>query len=103
MVSVTCDRDNEVLRQMAAKYVWWKSPDEAMRHPRRIITQVMNIGDYGDVQRMTHALSDAALKDALAQAEAGELSERSWVYWHLRLGLCSIQENCPPLPVRRIQ
>lgn len=58
---------------MAAKYIWWKSPDEAMRHPRRIITQVMDIGDYGDVRTMAHALGDAALKGALAAAEAGEL------------------------------
>jgi len=92
-----------VLRQLAAKYIWWKMPDEAVRYPRRIITQVMNIGDYGDVQAMAHALGDAVLKDALATTEAGELSERSWVYWHLRLGLCSTPEDCPPLPARRVQ
>lgn len=88
---------------MAAKYIWWKTPDEAMRYPRRVVTQVMNIGDYSDVQMLVHALGDGAFKDALAAAEAGELSERSWLYWHLRLGLCSTQEGCPPLPVRRIQ
>jgi predicted amidohydrolase YtcJ len=93
----------ETLRRMAAKYIWWKTPDEAMRYPRRVITQVMNIGDYSDVQTLVHALGDDALKDALAAAEAGELNEKSWVYWHLRLGLCSTQERCPPLPERRVQ
>jgi predicted amidohydrolase YtcJ len=95
--------DVQTLRRMAAKYIWWKTPDEAMRYPRRVVTQVMNIGDYGDVQTLFHALGDAAFRDALAAAEAGELSEKSWIYWHLRLGLCSTQEACPPLPMRRVQ
>jgi len=93
----------DILSQMAAKYIWWKTPDEAMRHPRRVITQVMNIGDYGDVQDLAHALGNEALKDAMCGAEAGEFSEKSWVYWHLRLGLCPPQEASPPLPVRRVQ
>ena len=88
---------------MATKYIWWKTPDEAMCYPRRIVTQVMNIGDYCDVQALVHAIGDHAFIDALAKAEAGELSERSWVYWHLRLRLCATQEKCPPLPVRRVQ
>ena len=91
------------LRQMAAKYIWWKTPDDAMRYPHRVITQVMNIGDYGDVQTMVYALDKDVLKEALATAEAGEFSEKSWVYWHLRLGLCHSFEACPALPVRRVQ
>ena len=30
------------LKELARKYVWWKSPDEALRTPQRIIAQVMN-------------------------------------------------------------
>ena len=93
----------DVLRQMATKYIWWKTPDEAMRYPRRVITQVMNMGDYGDVQTMVHAIGNEALKEALRNAEAGELSEKSWVYWHLRLGLCRPDGSSPPLPVRRVE
>ncbi|MGH8296179.1 MAG: hypothetical protein ACRETZ_11900 [Steroidobacteraceae bacterium] len=93
----------DVLKQMAAKYIWWKTPDEAMHYPRRVITQVMNIGDYGDVQGLVHALGEEALKKALRGAEAGEFSEKSWVYWHLRLRLCPVEEPCQPMPVRRVQ
>jgi hypothetical protein len=75
----------DVLRSMATRYVWWKTPDEALRYPRRIVTQVMDIGDYRDVQKLAHA-------------EAGELSEKSWIYWHLRLGL-----EVRPMPVRRVE
>jgi hypothetical protein len=83
---------------MAARYVWWKTQDEALKQPRRVIAQVMNIGDYRDVQTLARAVGDEALKDALTRAEAGEFSEKSWVYWHLRLGL-----NRPPMPARRVE
>lgn len=89
---------DSVLRQLAAKYIWWKTPEEAMQYPRRVVAQVMNLGDYGDVQEMVHAVGDEVLKEALRRAEAGEFSEKSWVYWHLRLGL-----PCPSMPVRRVQ
>lgn len=93
----------DLLTKLAAKYIWWKTPDEAMRYPRRVITQVMNIGDYGDVQDLAHALGNEALIEALRRADAGEFSEKSWVYWHLRLGLCPPQGSTPPRPVRRVQ
>jgi hypothetical protein len=40
----------EALKPFAGKYVWWKMPDEAVTMPERVIAQVMNIGDYSDVQ-----------------------------------------------------
>jgi len=36
------------LKQFAAKYIWWKTPEEAVARPERVIAQVMNIGDYDD-------------------------------------------------------
>jgi hypothetical protein len=83
---------------MAARYVWWKTPEEALKHPRRVIAQVMNIGDYRDVQSLANAVGGEALKDALMRAEVGEFSEKSWIYWHLRLGL-----ERPPMPVRWVE
>ena len=38
----------QVLRAMAARYIWWKTPDEALLYPQRIAAQVMNIGDFED-------------------------------------------------------
>lgn len=29
--------NDEPLLRLAAKYIWWKTPDEAIRHPRRVI------------------------------------------------------------------
>ncbi|MGA8530240.1 MAG: hypothetical protein WB622_11030, partial [Acidobacteriaceae bacterium] len=42
--------DPELLEKFARKYVWWKTAKEAMAHQDRIVIQVMNLGDYEDVQ-----------------------------------------------------
>jgi len=92
-----------LLHQLAARYIWWKTPDEALRYPVRILAQVMDIGDYEDVQRMVDAFGDEVLQSVLRHAEAGQFSPRSWAYWHYRLGLAAPQgPDVPPMPVRRI-
>jgi len=53
--------DRKILKRLAAKYIWWKAPDEALLYPERVVAQVMNIGDYDDVQMLaesTQRLSD---------------------------------------------
>jgi hypothetical protein len=93
--------DEELLNKMAGKYIWWKSPEEALRTPQRIIAQVMNVGDYRDVQMLAKQLGDEPLRQAIAHAEPGQFNERSWHYWHYRLGLAEIDE-IPPLPARTL-
>ena len=95
-------RERELLRQLASKYVWWKTPDEALRMPDRIAAQVMNIGDYDDVLRLADVMGDDYLRHVLANAEAGQLNERSWHYWHYRLGMAK-PGKVPPLPKRRVR
>lgn len=90
----------ELLRQFARKYIWWKSPEDAIAMPERMIAQVMNIGDYSDVQRLASHVGESVLRDILTHAEAGQFNERSWAYWHYRLGLAS-PDHVPALPVRR--
>jgi hypothetical protein len=82
------------------KYVWWKTPDEAVSMPLRVIAQVMNIGDYADVQALAAEVGDDVLREVLSFAEAGQFNERSWSYWHYRLGLASV-DNVPALPGRK--
>jgi hypothetical protein len=93
--------DEELLNKMARKYIWWKSPEAALRTPQRIIAQVMNVGDYRDVQMLAKQLGDGPLRQAIAHAEIGQFNERSWHYWHYRLGLADLGE-VPPLPSRTL-
>ena len=92
--------NQEGLKPLASKYVWWKTPEEAVAMPERVIAQVMNIGDYPDVQTLVTQVGDDVLREVLAHAEAGQFNERSWAYWHYRLGLASA-DHVPPLPVRK--
>lgn len=92
--------DTALLKHLAKRYVWWKTPEQALVFPRRVIAQVMDIGDYQDVLAMAAQLGDEQLKDVLAHAEAGQFSPRSWAYWHYRLGLAEV-DQVPPVPTRR--
>lgn len=65
-----------------------------------LVCQVMNLGDYEDVQILAKHVGDAALRDALTHAEAGQFNERSWAYWHYRLGLTDL-DHVPPMPTLR--
>lgn len=92
------------LTQLAQKYVWWKSPDEAMRFPRRVAAQVMNLGTWDDAVAMIDAVGEDFLRDVLRNADAGALDARSWHYWHYRLGIAEYGVNpVPPMPTRKIE
>ena len=92
--------DQDALKSFAGKYVWWKTPDEALAMPERIVAQVMNIGDYNDVQTLANQVGDDYLRKVLANAEIGQFTERSWTYWHYRLGL-ALPGQIPAMPARR--
>lgn len=90
-----------LLRSLARRYVWWLSPGEALARPNFIATQVMEMGDYDDVLKLEATLGREALVRALREAEPGRLSERSWIYWHHRLGVAG--RWIPPLPQRTMR
>lgn len=92
--------DQDALRRFAGKYVWWKTPDEALATPERVVAQVMNIGDYDDVQALANQVGDDCLREVLAHAEIGQFTERSWTYWHYRLGPAR-PGQVPAMPTRR--
>jgi hypothetical protein len=94
-------RAARTIRKMASKYIWWKTPDEAAASPERVLAQVMNIGDYDDVQTIASQIGNDALRDVLTHAEIGQFNQRSWFYWHYRLGLATL-EHVPPMPTRRL-
>jgi hypothetical protein len=89
----------DALKRLAAKYIWWKTPDEAVATPDRMIAQVMDIGDYRDVQALARLVGDHALARVLSEAEPGTFRDRSWAYWHYRLGLATL-DTLPPQPKR---
>lgn len=93
--------DDALLKYLAGKYVWWKSPEEAARMPERVAAQVMNLGDYEDVQTLAKQVGDDYLRNVLRNAEIGQFNARSWTYWHYRLGMAK-PGQVPPMPKRRV-
>lgn len=93
--------DRESLVFLAGKYIWWKSPEDAAAQPERVIAQVMNIGDFEDIQRLEALAGPEMLTRILAHAEIGQFTPRSWSYWHYRLGIAGLDE-VPALPSRRL-
>jgi hypothetical protein len=91
------------LRRLAARYVWWKTPEEAMQFPHRVAAQVMNLGTWEDLTELADVAGEDYLRGVLQNAEAGQLNARSWHYWHYRLGLAEYGARpVPPMPVRKM-
>jgi hypothetical protein len=91
------------LQRLAPKYVWWKTPEEAMLFPDRVAAQIMNIGIWEDITALIEAAGEDYLRNVLQASEIGQLNPRSWHYWHYRLGLAQPGSSpVPPMPVRKI-
>jgi len=90
-----------LLIQLASRYIWWKSPEEAVDFPKRVMAQVMELGNYEDVLQLTQTAGPASLKDVILTAEAGWFSPESWHFWNYRLDLCEVG-HVPPLPQKKI-
>lgn len=91
--------DTQVLESLARRYMWWQTPAESARMPQRVIAQVMDIGDYADVEVLAAQVGETTLREVLRSAQPGQLRPRSWAYWHYRLGLSRVGQ-VPPLPTR---
>lgn len=88
------------LREAAARYIWWDTPDVALRRPLRVVAQVMDTGDFEDIVRLMSVLGRTPFREAIAKAEPGWFSPRAWHYWHYRLGLAPLGGPVPDLPRR---
>lgn len=92
------------LKALSTRYVWWKTPDEAMRFPDRVAAQVMNLGAWEDALQLLEAAGEDYLRGILQHAEAGQLNARSWHYWHYRLGMAEFGSRpVPPMPLRKVE
>jgi hypothetical protein len=85
------------LRQLAAKYVWWQTPEVTLGRPHYLLCQLMTLGTEDDVRAARQWVGDAAFIDALEHAPPGVMDARSWNYWHLFYG-----RPTPPLPERPV-
>jgi hypothetical protein len=88
------------LLAMAAKYIWWKTPNEAILFENRVLAQIMNIGDFEDEMNLISLIGKDRLKETIQQAEAGWFSPQSWAFWHRILHITPLNAEVPNLPKR---
>jgi len=72
----------------------------AFRRPERIAAQVINMGDYDDVQDLVNVGGKAFLQRVLRSVEIGQFNASALHYWHYLLGLADLR-TVPPLQTRR--
>ena len=99
--AVSTQRRDFLLR-MAKSYIWWKSPEEAIESPARIIAQVMEKGSLLDFLEAEALLGPDNMAEVLLRSDPGVLSPRSWSYWHFRLGITPAGGSVPPVPSKII-
>lgn len=93
------EKQKKFLSKVVSTYIWWKTPEEALMYPHRIVAQVMNRGFWDDVCELVTCFSDQELMNVLNQAEVGQFNAKSWCFWHIRLG----HDDIPPMPERILQ
>lgn len=86
------------LRELAAKVVWWKRPEEALADQRLFLAQAMTYGNWEDMELVRSTYGTDALRALLQDAPPGVFDPRSWSYWHARFGITPV----PPLPRRHL-
>lgn len=92
--------DDAFVRTIGTRYLWWERQRIDAVPIRRILAQIMDIGDYDDIECAIDRLGPAPFVDAIEHALPGWFRPRSWSYWHLRLGLRGPGEPTPAMPVR---
>ncbi len=88
------------LKQLARKYIWWKTPDLALSDWHHFLAQIMTLGTIEDCGWVMKNLGDDELKKVLFHPPIGVFNSRSWHYWHYKLGLAQEEADIPPLPQR---
>ena len=84
------------------KYIRWKTPEEALRYPDRLIAQFMDRGTWEDVCSLIEIVGKENLLNVLRHAEVGKFEPRSWSYWHYRLTDIELGE-VPQMPERKFE
>ncbi len=89
--------------KLARKYVWWKSPEDALRDKRHFLASLMTFATMRDTLWMEENFSRNELIDVLNNPPIGVFTARAWHFWHYRMGLTDNETDIPDLPRRTWQ
>ena len=86
------------LAEIAARVVWFESPEVALAYPARFIAYAMRYATPEDIRAVRRHFGDDGLCAALDDMPPGIIDPRSWSYWHAILG----RSPPPPMPTREL-
>ena len=89
------NKDKQAILQVAKQLIWWLPPEDALLHPKRQITQILEYSTPRSVRVMFEYFSWDEIIDALDNPLPGIFSKKSWNFWHVYFG-----KYVPPLPSR---
>ena len=88
----------ESLAAAARRVCWWQPAEATLQDTSLFLARVMVFGTWDDVCLTIDHHGKEAFREALKAAPPGLFDDRSWHYWHHRLGLLPV----PSLPTRAI-
>ena len=69
------------LLRVAARMVWFKTPEETLAEPFLFLSHAMTCGTVDDLRVVRAHFTDDDLRRALRAAVPGVFDARSWAYW----------------------
>jgi hypothetical protein len=94
-------RHGPELRRIARTYVWWKEPAQSLKESRHFLLYVMQYATWSDATTVLEVFGRNSFAKALRSALPGILSDKSWRFWHIYLGLAA-GDRVPSMPRRQI-
>ena len=95
MRTLPCNTD---LLRVAPHVMWFESPERALAQPIRFLAYAMTYATAEELEVVRRYVSLEDFREALEQAPAGVMDERSWAYWNTLTGRYPV----PPMPRRVI-
>lgn len=87
---------NKDLIKVARRVVWFKKPEDALKHPYHFMAHLLTYGTLEDISCVKQYVNDKEIAEAIENAPPGVFDIRSWTYWNLIIG----KSPAPPLPKR---
>ena len=84
------------LLAVAPRVIWFEPPEKALADPIRFLAYLMTYGTLEDIAVVRRYLDLEDFCEALENAPAGIIDERSWAYWNVMIG----RYPTPPMPRR---
>lgn len=83
---------------VAQRVLWFESPEDALRYPKRFLAYLMTYGTLEEILVARKYFSEDEFKAVLLEPPAGIFDVRSWNYWNIVYKRTPV----PPLPQRII-